>query len=84
MGRDGRSDPFKGTLGPLRIGVGLFADGLQLGNAVLQHRVGEIGDAIFDGVVEPLELGVRFGRTLAQGGDMRGSALGAFLSAVQH
>jgi hypothetical protein len=44
------------------------------GNAVLQHGVGKIGDAVLDGVVEPLELGVRFGRTLAQFGDLRRSA----------
>ena len=32
------------------------ADGLQLRDAVLQHRVAEIGDAVLDGVVEPLSL----------------------------
>jgi hypothetical protein len=32
--------------------VGLIPDRLQLGNAALQHRVGEIGDAVLDRVVE--------------------------------
>ena len=40
--------------------------------------------AVLDRVVEPLELGVCFGRTLAQFGDMRCSALRAFLPAVEH
>ncbi len=81
---DVRSDPFKRTLGPLCVGVGLIANGLQLGNAALQHRVGKIGNAVLDGVVEPLELGVDFGRTLAQFGDMRRPTLGALFPAVQH
>ena len=55
-----------------------------LGNAVLQQGVGEIGNAVLDCVVEALELGVRFGRTLAQFRDMRGSALSAFLATVQN
>ena len=49
------------------------------GNSVLQHRVGEIGDAVLDRVVEPLEFGLCFARSLAQFGDMRHSALGALL-----
>ena len=43
----------------------------------LQHRVGEIGDAILDRVVEPLKFGVCFARPPAQCGDMPCSALGA-------
>ena len=81
---DARPDPFKRTLGALFVGVGLIADGLQFRNAALQHRVSKIGDAILDGVVEPLELGVDLGRMLAQFGDMRCPALGAFLPAVKH
>jgi hypothetical protein len=53
----GRPEPIKRTLGPLSVGAGLIADRLQLGNAVLQHRVGEVGDAVLDRVVEPLEFG---------------------------
>jgi hypothetical protein len=60
-----RALPFYRALGPLSVSVGLIADSLQLGNTVLQQRVGKIGDAILDGVVEPLELGVDFGRALA-------------------
>ncbi|UWU76373.1 hypothetical protein N2603_41975 [Bradyrhizobium huanghuaihaiense] len=43
-------------------------------------RIGDVSDAVFDGVVEALEFGFRFGRTLAQFGDMRRSALGALFS----
>ena len=82
--RDARPEPIQRTLGPLSVGAGLIADGLQLGNSVLQHRVGKIGDAVLDRVVEPLELGVGFGRPLAQFGDMRRSALGALLATVEH
>jgi hypothetical protein len=81
---DARTDPFKRTLSALSVGVGLIPDGLQLGNAVLQHRVGKIGDAVLDGVVEPLELRVDFGRALAQFGDVRRPALGAFLAAIEY
>jgi hypothetical protein len=51
-----RCDPFDRALGPLCVGAGPIADGFQFSNALLQHRVGEIGDAVLDGVVEPLEL----------------------------
>src|SRR4030081_2758137 len=47
-----RAEPIKRPLGPLSIGAGLIADGLQLGNAVLQHVVGVIGDAVLDRVVD--------------------------------
>jgi hypothetical protein len=57
-------------LGALRVSAGLTADRLELDNAVPQHRVGEIGDAILDRVVKPLKFGVCFGRPLAQCGDM--------------
>ncbi len=80
----GRPEPTKRTLGPLSVGVGLLADSLKLGNAVLQHGVGEIGNAVLERVVEALELGVRFGRALAQCSDMQGLALGALLAAVEH
>lgn len=43
--------------------AGLVARGLQFTDAVLQHGVGEIGDAILDGVLQPLEFGVCLGRT---------------------
>lgn len=49
---------FYRALGPLSIGSGLIADRFQFGIAILQHQVEEIGDAVLNGVVEPLELGV--------------------------
>jgi hypothetical protein len=71
-------------LGALRVGADLIADGRELGYAVFQHRVGKVGDAIFDRAVQPLELRLALGRTLAQFGDMGGPTLGAFLPAVKH
>jgi hypothetical protein len=62
----------------------LVPDGLQFGDAVLQQQVGEIGDTILDGVVEPLELAIRLGRPLAQFGDMRCLAFGSVLPAVEN
>ena len=41
------------------VGAGLISRDLQLGNAVLQYRIGEIGNAVFDRIVDPLEFGVR-------------------------
>ena len=52
------------TLGPLCVGAGLIADDPQLGHTVLEHRVGAVGDAVLDGVVEALELGFPLSRTL--------------------
>jgi hypothetical protein len=63
------------TFGPLCVCAGLIADGLQLGHTLLERRIGHASDAIFDGVVEALELGFRFGCTLAQFGNMRRPAL---------
>ena len=40
----------------LSVGAGLVSRGLELGNAVLQHGIGEIGNAVLDRVIEPLEL----------------------------
>jgi hypothetical protein len=56
--------PFDRILGPLRVKAGLIARGLQLGDPVLQHGVRQIGDAVLDRVVEPLEFGVCLGRAL--------------------
>src|SRR5262249_46045993 len=38
-GGDRRPEPFDRTLGPLCLGTAPIADGLELGNALLQHRV---------------------------------------------
>ena len=60
-----RPGPFNRVLGPLCVKAGLIACSLQFTDAVLQHGVGQIYDAILDGIVEPLEFGVRLGRPLA-------------------
>ena len=83
-GGDVRPEPFDRVLGPLCVSTGLIADHLELGNSVLQHRVREIGDAVLDRVVEPLEFGVCFAGSLARFGDMRCSALRALLATVEH
>ena len=68
---DRRSAAFNRVLGPLCVKAGLVARRFEFGDTVLQHRVGEIGDAVLDGVVEPLKFGVCLGRSLAQFGDVR-------------
>jgi hypothetical protein len=83
LGRDARTAPFDGVLDPLCVSVSLIADRRELRNSVLQHRVGEIGDAVLDRVVEPLEFGICFACPLTQFGEMRRSALGALLPAVE-
>jgi hypothetical protein len=55
---------------PLSVGTGLVPDRLQLRNAILRHQVGQIGDTVFDGVMETLELGVGLGRPRPQLGDI--------------
>jgi hypothetical protein len=54
-----RPGPTNRILGPLRVKAGLIARRFEFGDTVLQHGGGEIGDGILDGVVEPLEFGVR-------------------------
>ena len=41
------------------------------GRAPLEHRIGDVRDSVFDGVVEALEFGLHFGRALAQFCNMR-------------
>ena len=53
---DRRSATFNRILGPLSVKAGLVARGLQFSDAVLQHGIGEIGDAVPDRIVEPLEF----------------------------
>lgn len=79
---DARPGALDRILGALCVGASLIPDRLQLRNSVLQHRVGEIGAAVLDRIVNPLELGVCLGPPLAQFGDMRRSALRALLAAV--
>jgi hypothetical protein len=79
---DARPEPIDRVLGPFCVSAGLIADRLELRNSLLQHRVREIGDAVLDRVVEPLELGVCFACSLTQLGDMRCSALRTLLAAA--
>src|SRR5438034_1965943 len=81
---DARPQPIKRTRGPLCVGASLIADGLQLVHTLLEHRIGHVRDSALNGVVQPLEFGFRLGTSLAQFGDMRRSALGAFLAAIKH
>ena len=55
---------FKHGLGALGIGLRLIADGLEALDAILERRVADIGHSGFNCVVEALEPGFRFRRTL--------------------
>ena len=55
--RDGRSQPLDGEVRTLGVGAGLVADGRQFGDAILQHRVSQIGDAGLDRVMEACSTG---------------------------
>jgi hypothetical protein len=72
------------ALGPLCVGAGLIADSLEFGDAVPERRVREIGNPVLNRVVESLELGVRFGRSLAQCGSVCRLPLGPLAAAVEH
>ncbi len=54
----------KHGLGALGIDLRLIADGLEAVDTVLERRVVQVGDTRLDGVVEALEPGIRFRRTL--------------------
>ena len=81
---DGRAAAFDRVLGSLCVRAGLVANGLEFRNSVLQHWIGEIGNAVLDCVVEALELGIGLGRALAQLGDVRGATPGTFLPSIEH
>jgi hypothetical protein len=46
---------FRHRLGAVGIGLGLIADRLQTGDALLQGRIVQIGDAGLDGVIQAFE-----------------------------
>jgi len=71
-------------LGSLCVKAGPIARGLQFTDAVFQQGIGEIGDTVLDGVLEPLEFGIGLGRPLAQFGDMQLSSLGALGAAIEY
>ena len=56
LGCDARSSPIESTLGPLCVSAGLVADGLQLGHALFEHRIGDVGDSIFDRIHQTYKL----------------------------
>jgi hypothetical protein len=60
--RDGRAGAISRFLGPFCVNACLIARGLQFTDAILQQWIGAIGDAVLDGVVEPLEFEIRLGR----------------------
>jgi len=74
---------FRHRLGAVGVGLGLVAYRLQTGDAFLQGRVVQIGDASLDGVIEPLQPQIRFSRPRVQYGDTLSAALSPLLTAVQ-
>ncbi|WP_366145826.1 hypothetical protein [Bradyrhizobium sp.] len=82
--RDGRAAAINRLLGPLCVKACLISRGLQFSDAVLQHRIRQIGDAVLDGVVQPLEFGVCLRRPLAQVGNVRPSSFGALGAAIEY
>ncbi len=74
---------FRHRLGAVGVGLGLIANGLQAGDALLQGRVVQVRDAGLDGVIEPLEPKVGLGGALVQFGDMLAATFGSFLAAVE-
>jgi hypothetical protein len=48
----GRAGAINRVLGPLGVNAGLVARRLQFTDAILQHGVRGIGDAVLDGIVE--------------------------------
>lgn len=67
----GRTSAIDRFLGPLCVEAGLIARGLQFTDAVLQQGIGEIGNVILDGVIEPLEFGICLGLALTWVGNVR-------------
>ena len=86
-GEHRRGDRLPGTLkrglGALGIDLGLVPGGLEACDALPEVWVVQIGYAVFDGVVQPLEPRVGLGGPLVEFADMLAAALGAFLAAVQ-
>jgi hypothetical protein len=70
------SRAFQSGLGARGVGLGLIADRLQPGDALLQAGVAQIGDTGFDGVIEPPEPEVSLRGALVQLGDMLAPPLG--------
>src|SRR5215471_3051021 len=52
---DARPEPIERTLGPLCVGAGLITDASEVGHALLEHRIGDVGDAVLDRAVDSIE-----------------------------
>jgi hypothetical protein len=66
------------------VSLRFVADRLEASDALLQRRIVETGDAGLDGVIEPFQAEFGLGGALAQLGDVRAAALGAFLPAFEN
>ena len=81
---DRRAGALGGLAGARGVGLGLVAGGLQLGHPFLQRRVVQVRHAALDGVIETPEPRIGLGGALVQLGDVRVTALGPFLPAVEN
>ena len=83
--RDGLlADAFEGSSRSLGFGLRLVTDRFEAGDAVLERRVVQLGDAALAGVVKTLEPQICFRGPLVQLGDMFTAALGSVLAAIEH
>lgn len=73
----------KRGLGPLGIGRGLIPNGLEAGDAVLEHHIVLIDHAAFDRVIEAAKALVGLGDSLVEFGKVLAAALGAVFTAVK-
>ncbi len=71
-------------LGAVGVCLGLIADGLQAGDALLQRGVVQIGNSVFDCIEEALEAQICVGGALVQFDEMLAPAFGTLLATVQH
>ncbi|MDG5972165.1 hypothetical protein JAGODDHD_02927 [Sphingomonas paucimobilis] len=74
---------FEQGLRPVGVSPRLIAKNLKTGDALLERRVVQIGDACLDGVIEPLEARFRFGRLPLQRGDVFATAFRLILAATE-
>ena len=65
-----RSGAFDGARRPLGVRTSLVANGGEFSDTSLQGRIVQVGDAVLDGLVELLQLGVGLRGALAQFGDV--------------
>ncbi len=73
----------KGGLGALGIDLGLVPSCLEACDTLPEVWVVQIGYAVFDGIVQPLEPRVGLGGPLVEFADVQAAALRALLAAVE-